>query len=294
MMIREACRAGTFYAADPKECREDVIQCLQDAGQGADLPEVIHGGIVPHAGWIYSGSTAATTFAAIAARRSPATVVIFGAVHRPMRSDAAVFSRGAWETPLGTVAIDERFAERLLGATALVQDEPHAHEAEHSIEVQVPFVQHCFPKARIVPVMVMPDLNAVEIGRAAARIAKDSGTDAVFVGSTDLTHYGPSYGVTAHGIGPEGLRWAKDLNDRRMIDQILALDAKGVVAESQMHHNACGGGAIAACIAACCEMGATEARLLRHTSSAESAVEARYRTKTDSVGYASIVFGGPA
>ncbi|MBN1490861.1 MAG: AmmeMemoRadiSam system protein B [Phycisphaerae bacterium] len=291
MMIREAARAGSFYPAEPDACREELLRCLPDPASLGELPARIVGGIVPHAGWIYSGAVAARTFAAIAARRRPETVVVFGAVHRAMRADAAVFARGAWASPLGEIAIDERLAERLLGACSFVRDEPYAHESEHSIEVQVPFIQHFFPQAKCLPVSVMPGPRASEIGLAAAGVVRDSGVDAVFIGSTDLTHYGPSYGSVSHGIGTEGLRWAREENDRRMLDLILARDADAIVAEAKAHHNACGSGAVAACIVAANELGATRARLLEHTTSAEVGARFGMGGGADAVGYAAVVFG---
>ncbi len=291
MMIREPVQAGRFYAATAEQCRDDLRACLPRRDELGPLPAVVHGGIVPHAGWMCSGAVAARTFAAIAERRTPATVVVFGAVHWPMRSDAAVFGRGAWASPLGTIGIDERLAERVLGICPLVRDEPYAHEREHSIEVQVPFVQHFFPQARLLPIMVLPGPHAHEIGRAVARAAKDSDTDAVFLGSTDLTHYGPGYGMLSHGIGLPGLRWAKEYNDQRMIDLIVAMKEEAVVAEARAHQNACGAGAVAAAIAACRECGATTARVLEHTTSAEVLGELRMGSPVDAVGYAAIVFG---
>lgn len=294
MMIREPVQAGRFYAAGAERCRAELERCLPSPEELAALPAVVYGGIVPHAGWMCSGAVAGKTFAAIAQRRKPATVVVFGAVHWPMRTEAAVFGRGAWESPLGTIDIDDRLAERIVGACPFVQDEPSAHEREHSIEVQVPFVQRFFPEAKLLPVMVAPGPRAAEVGRAVARVVKDSGVDAVFVGSTDLTHYGPSYDMVSHGVGEPGLRWAKEWNDRQMLDLVLAMKEEAVVPEAQAHHNACGSGAIAAAVAACKAAGATEARLLTHTTSAEVLGELKMGSSVDAVGYAAIVFGSDA
>jgi AmmeMemoRadiSam system protein B len=291
MMIREPAAAGLFYPAEPKRCRAELEACLPSLSGPEHLPAQIVGGVVPHAGWTYSGAVAARTFAAIAGQRRPGTIVVFGATHRSMKCDAAVFGRGAWQTPLGTIEIDERLAARLSADCPLIADDPYAHEEEHSIEVQVPFIQHFFPRSRLVPVLVMPRSAAVEIGRAAARVMRDSQADAVFIGSTDLTHYGPGYGMTSHGAGAEGLRWARDENDRRMIDLLLSMKAESVVAEARSHQNACGGGAIAACVAACREAGAIEGCLLQHTTSAEVAAATGLGRSSDAVGYASVVFG---
>jgi AmmeMemoRadiSam system protein B len=294
MMIREPARAGQFYPAEPGACRRDVERYWPPVDALPALPGVLHGGIVPHAGWMCSGAVAAKTLAAIVRSRTPQTVVIFGAAHRPFRTPAALFARGAWETPLGTLRIDERLAERVLGAAAAIADDPHAHDSEHAIEVQLPLVQHAFADAMILPISMMPTEHAAAIGHAVAQVAADSDRDVVYLGSTDLTHYGPSYGMIAHGIGADGLRWAKETNDRRLIDKMLAMDADAVVPETYANHNACGGGAVAACIAACQHAGATNAVLLEHTTSAEVLRGLLTRGEADAVGYASIVFGADA
>ena len=289
MLIREPIQAGCFYAASADRCRRDADDCA--AGGAFHTTGVIRGGIVPHAGWMCSGKVAGRVFAAIAACGRPSTVVLFGAVHRHHGRQAALFSSGAWETPLGPVRVDERLAERVLGQTSLIADDAYAHEHEHSVEVQVPFVRHLLPEAKILPIMVPPTEQAIEIGEAVARTISSYRVDAVLVGSTDLTHYGPSYGFTSEGVGPEGIAWAKKVNDRRMIELILNLDAAGVVPESQLNRNACGAGAIAATVAGVRSLDADQAHLLEHTTSAEVLGK---RGGADSVGYVGIVFTSPA
>jgi AmmeMemoRadiSam system protein B len=138
--------------------------------------------------------------------------------------------------------------------------------------------------------MVPVNENASVLGAAVGQACRDFGVDAVFLASTDLTHYGPSYGLTTHGVGPEGLAWAKDVNDRRMIDLILAMRENDAVSEAAANQNACGPGAVAATISACKAYGACRASLLEHTTSYE-VLHDRYRELArDAVGYAGIVF----
>ncbi|MFH0982926.1 MAG: AmmeMemoRadiSam system protein B [Planctomycetota bacterium] len=285
MMIREPVQAGCFYAASEAQCRQDLETCVAEP-----VPPVqgtIRGGLVPHAGWMYSGKVAGRVFAAIAAQARPTTVVLFGAVHRHRGRQAALFPSGCWATPIGPVQVDGRLAERILGHTNLIIEDAYAHEQEHSIEVQVPLIRYLLPEAMILPIMVPPTADALQVGEAVARTVEAYQIHAVMVGSTDLTHYGPSYGFTPAGVGPEGLAWAKNVNDRRMLELILGLQPQAVVAESQAHHNACGAGAIAATMAAVQQLGADQAVLLEHTTSHE--VLGR-RSGSDAVGYAGIVF----
>lgn len=285
MLIRQPARAGTFYSASEQRCREELQQCI--AASRDPLDGLLVGGIVPHAGWRYSGRVAGRVLAAIAAHRAPRTVVIFGAVHALRGRQAAIFSSGCWETPIGPVEVDARLAERVLGHTNLVVDDAYAHEDEHSIEVQVPFIRHLLPGAMILPIMVPSNPQAPEVGESVARTIQTYRADAVVIGSTDLTHYGPSFGFTPQGTGAQGLAWAKEVNDRRMIQRMLAFDAQGIVSEATGHRNACGGGAVAATLAAARQLGADRAVLLEHTTSRDVAGDP---SSSDAVGYAGIVF----
>ncbi|MFH1420286.1 MAG: AmmeMemoRadiSam system protein B [Planctomycetota bacterium] len=294
MMIREPAVAGMFYPRDPTECRSEVQACLKlaadrRAAAPADCRRIV-GGIVPHAGWMCSGAVAAGVFDQIAKGPHPTTVVLFGAVHAMHGPKAPLFPSGAWETPLGLARVDDRLAERLQGQTGLLEAAPHAHDREHSIEVQVPFIRHLLPDARIVPIMAPPTDKAALLGRAIGRACKSYGVAAVFIGSTDLTHYGPSYDFTPQGIGPAGLAWAKDVNDRRIIDLILAMRENEVVDEAAANSNACGAGAIAATLGACGAYGATRATLLEHTTSYEVLSRLHDEPARDAVGYASVLF----
>jgi MEMO1 family protein len=302
MMIREPAVAGAFYPAEPAGCLETLRDCLRAAQEHAsvrhaqtpaqtDTAPIVLGGIVPHAGWVYSGAVAAEVFWELSRQVKPETVVvIFGAVHRRHGHRATVFMSGAWETPLGLARVGERLTERLLGQSGLLEADPHAHDQEHSIEVQVPFLQHLLPQSAIVPIMVPPTEKAAAVGAAVGRTCQAYGVDALFIGTTDLTHYGPGYGFTPEGVGPAGLNWAKEVNDRRMIELILALRDDQAVGEAEANQNACGAGAIAATIAACKARGATKATLLRHITSYEVASEVYDEPMQDAVGYAGIMF----
>jgi AmmeMemoRadiSam system protein B len=244
---------------------------------------------MPHAGWLYSGEVAARALNAVAAMRKPDVAVIFGAIHVPHGPRATLFASGAWETPLGLAHVDDRLCTRLHGQTGLLEIDPHAHENEHSIEVEVPFLQHLLPDTRICPIMVPPTDTAATLGAAVGRACKSYGADVIFIASTDLTHYGPIYGFTPHGVGPAGLEWAKNVNDRRMIDAISALRDRDVVEEADRNKNACGAGAIAATIAASKAMGATTGILLEYTNSFEVASTFSPEPARDAVGYAGMV-----
>lgn len=290
MRIREPVVAGQFYEADPDRCRADLEECLSKAGSVDLEGRRLIGGVVPHAGWTFSGALAAKVFRALADSRSPDVIVVFGSVHRHRGREAALFGDGRWEGPLGAVSVDRRLAERILSQTNLIVDDPYAHESEHSIEVQMPFIARLFPKAKVMPIMVPPVRTAPEVGQAVGRTLTSYDYDAVVVGTTDLTHYGPRYGFAPFGVGSKGNTWAKAKNDTRFIELVCAMRASEVVAEAGEHHNACGSGAVAATIAAAAALGATTGELLDHTTSAEVMAGRMYGDSGDSVGYAAIVF----
>jgi AmmeMemoRadiSam system protein B len=150
----------------------------------------------------------------------------------------------------------------------------------------MPFIKHLFPLAKVAPIMVPINKTAPEVGQAVGRTLQSYKYNATVVGTTDLTHYGPGYGFTPYGVGPDALRWAKDENDRRFIDLVCAMRDGDLVAEASKRHNACNSGAAAATIAAVRVLGATRGVLLRHTTSSE----VLGGEHEDAVGYAGIVF----
>jgi len=295
MRIREPVVAGRFYPADPVECRQEVLRLMGRVDdRGAVLPPSPldpdgadwFAGIVPHAGWTFSGGVAGRVFALLARARRPDVVILFGGVHRYRGRQAALFGSGRWESPLGPVMVDERLGERILGLTNQIIDDPYAHDNEHSLEVQIPFVIEAFPGARIVPIMVPPNEHAPDAGDAVGRTLEAYQVSAVVIGTTDLTHYGPGYGFAPHGTGDEAMAWAK-ANDRPFLERLVRLQDRQLVAEAAAHRNACNAGAAAATVAAVRRLGGGGARLLDHVTSAEVAGGGG----GNSVGYAGVVMG---
>jgi hypothetical protein len=291
MQTRRPFVAGQFYAGHYDSCVDEINECLEEETIAETLPETIVAGIVPHAGWTFSGALAALVFSAIKQQHDKVhTFVIFGATHSYFGKMPAVYEAGNWLTPLGEVAVDGELAEAVLKSGAAVSDSD-AHGAEHSIEVQVPFIQYLFAGAKILPILVPPREQAVTLGAAVGDIiARAKQKKIVCIGSTDLTHYGPRYGFTPMGTGTEGLRWADKINDQRFIDLALKLDAEEMLADAAENCNACGPGAAAAAAAAAKKLGKTEGLLLAHTNSNEIMLRKMGETSYDSVGYAAMVF----
>ena len=291
MQTRKPIVAGQFYPGQHGSCVAEIDECLAARTLSELLPETIVAGIVPHAGWAFSGSLAALVFSAIKQQHEKVhTFVIFGATHGYFGQSLAVYGAGSWITPLGEVAIDEELADAVLDSAVAVSDSM-AHRSEHSIEVQVPFIQYLFTGAQILPILVPPTEQAVAFGTSVGDvISRDERKKVVCIGSTDLTHYGPRYGFTPMGTGAKALQWADSVNDQKFIDLALKLEPQSLLTSAAENCNACGAGAAAAAVAVAKKLGRTEGLLLGHTNSNEVMLRKMGTTSADSVGYAAIVF----
>lgn len=287
-MRRRNAVAGRFYPSSRAECERQLAECVRFDASAVKLEEPAAGGIVPHAGWVFSGPTAGKVFAAIRECGKPETFVLFGATHRFGMGRPSIMIEGTWETPIGDVEVDHRIANEILrGAGDELENNPRAHEGEHSIEVQVPFIRYLFPEARIVPVSAPPGEDSIKVGSLVGEVMKREGGAVVAVGSTDLTHYGAEYGFAPKGTGDKALKWVREENDRRMVDLITGLKVDDVLDEERKNRNACGAGAVAATLAAVLAAGRKRGVLLEYTTSHDVMPE---RGATMFVGYAGVVF----
>jgi hypothetical protein len=259
MKSRPTSVAGSFYPNDP-----DHLEQLLETYFRGKAPGVEARGIVsPHAGYIYSGETAACAFAAIP-REFEGTFVILGPSHRGFLTCASAIP---WETPLGTVDVDPALVQALG-----IEIDERSHLAEHSIETQVPFIKHRFPRARIAPVMVGDQdmAAAILLGKAIARAVRDTGADVRIVASSDFSHYVPEQ------------RARRD--DVYAIEALRTLDVPEFYARiKERGVSACGYGPVAAMCTACAAVGASSGRLLRYTTSGDVTRDLR-----EVVGYAAI------
>jgi AmmeMemoRadiSam system protein B len=246
--------------------------------------------MVPHAGWICSGAIAGETIAELMGRAGDVdVVVVFGAVHTPIELDhAALDSHASWLEPGSETSVATEMRAKLIETGELFAIDDEFHRREHAVEVELPLVREAWPKATLLPVEVPLIDNAVAIGKTVAQRVKDANVHAVFLASSDLTHYGPAYRFAPAGTGLAGLDWAKQ-NDRRLLDRVQALVPEEVVSEVRHHQNACGGGAIAAMLSACREFGARQARVLTHANSYQTLAPVAPQTPDNAVGYASVV-----
>ena len=280
-MTRKQCATNFYTGASDKAIRELV--------RGFEPPELSAppaAGLVPHAGWVYSGAIAAKVFQTIKSCREPEAFVLFGTVHRRVPSNS-VYARGSWSTPMGDVAVDEGLANRLIEhSDGLLDGNESAHNGEHSIEVQMPFLKHFFPEAKAVPISVLPNADAAPMGNLVGEYIRDNNIDAVVIGTTDLTHYGEAYGFTPAGQGTQAHEWMKK-NDAGIIDLAREMRSGEIVPEARESMNACGAGAMAATVAAAAALGCASGLTIDYTTSYDVVSEREFRM---AVGYVGMIF----
>lgn len=253
-MSRLPAVANMFYPGDQGELNEQLATFVKPIKE----PKKVIAVVSPHAGYIYSGGVAGAVFSQI---RIPDAVVILGPNHRGIGANVALSASGVWEMPLGPVSINKDLAESILKAPTSkvkIKDDPEAHGMEHSIEVQVPFLQFLQPKVSIVPIALSHlSFDACqEIGRALVQGIQGYGKEVLLVASTDMTHYESQESAKA--------------KDKLAIDQILGLDPRGLYETVARHRiSMCGVIPTTIVLEACKALGAGKAELVQYATSGD-------------------------
>jgi len=251
-MIRKAQFAGTWYPAEPTALRADLTGYL---GRTSRKPERVCGVIAPHAGFMYSGPVAGAVYARV---EVPEVVVVLSVNHRGIGAPAAIMARGFWETPLGRVPVEEDFARRLLRNSPRLEDDDRAHLKEHSLEMQLPFLQVRNPGFRLVPIclqrLTYPACR--ELGSALAQSIRETTGQVLLVASTDMTHF-------------ESQDTARS-QDMSAIRRIQEMDPEGLYQTVQDKRiSMCGVIPTTALLCAAGELGAREGELVRYATSGD-------------------------
>jgi AmmeMemoRadiSam system protein B len=282
MARRRADFAGSWYPAKASDC-EKIIEEFSRSSVSCPSSGRKIGGIVPHAGWVYSGNIACNVVRCLSEEAAPDTIILFGK-HLHPSSPNYMTKDGTWTTPFGDLEIDEELGERLSVEFPFRIETADSYEQDNTIEIQLPFIKYFFPNSRILPIGIPPSEASLRIGERAAELAESLGRKLMVVGSTDLTHYGLNYGFTPRGVGESAVQWVKNENDRRLVDLIVKLDPEGVIRESIRNRNACCSGAVATAIAAARKLGAGRAEKLVYSTSYD------VRPDHSFVGYVGVVF----
>jgi AmmeMemoRadiSam system protein B len=283
MKVRKAILAGSWYPGSAAGCEKEIKGFLKEGKATAVSERTLTGGIVPHAGWYFSGSIACNVFHCLKDQRPPDVFVVFG-MHLHPGSPAYIMTDGAWETPFGAIEIENALAAELADKFTFKIETAENFTQDNTIELQLPFIKYFFEDAKIVPIGVPPTKKSFEIGKSVAEISSRLGLQVKVIGSTDLTHYGYNYGFTTKGTGPKAVDWVRNENDRKVIDAMLAMDPETVISEALDNQNACCGGAAATAIVAAKHLGAERAETIAYSTSYD-------KSPGDSfVGYVGIIF----
>ncbi|MFX1319509.1 MAG: AmmeMemoRadiSam system protein B [Promethearchaeota archaeon] len=284
--IRQPAAFG-FYPPEKKALEKSIHAAFVDLHGAGPIPPLnpkrmnrLVAGVAPHAGYIYSGPIASHLYNAIAGEGFPETFIIIGTKHRPMRfPGAALMSEGVWETPLGRCNIDSSLAKSVLtqdqaSSTNCVVDSTEAHLNEHSVEVQLPFLQYLGKDCdfQIVPVVMSSSKYSIceKVGLTIADAVKKSKRDVFVIASTDFTHYGKYYYDYAPvGSGPVDkiIKWVHE-TDGDLITKIEQLNGKALLdTVVQKNRTMCGASAVATTIAIAKELGAKHGTCLKYATS---------------------------
>ncbi len=247
--------AGTWYPGDAARLVAEVDAHLASVDV---VPEATPRALVaPHAGLIYSGPVAAYAYNAVRHAR-PAAIVLVGPSHFVPFEGVSIWPDGAWDTPLGSIPVDEELATRIKAASDAIVEMPAAHGREHSLEMQLPFLAHVLPRVSIVPMVMGRQTRATSfaLSDAVAHAVRESGKEVLLVASSDLSHY-------------EDANVAARL-DGVVVDRVGAMDAQGLMrALEREPRHACGGGPMVSVLDAAAKLGASHAQVLRYADSGD-------------------------
>ncbi len=262
MSVRRPVVAGAFYPAQPDRLRQQIEQCFKNRLGPGRLPgetqaeREIYSVVCPHAGYMYSGAAASHSYLALAEQEKPETVIVIGPNHTGWGTPVSVMGDGSWETPLGRVPLDKALAKEIFERSEIIDYDNAAFLREHSVEVQVPFLQYIYGDFKLVPIcMGYQDLETSrEVGEAIHGAAEDK--NVVVVASTDLTHQEPQESANR--------------KDRLVIDAILEMDEEKLQRTVREHRiTTCGYGPVSASLVASKLAGAGGAELLSYYTSGD-------------------------
>jgi len=264
MLVRKPAVAGQFYPSDPKELSTLIDECYAHRlGPGKEPPaspgkaETV-AVVCPHAGYIYSGPVAAHSFLHVSSLPNPELIVMVGPNHYGIGSGVSICAEGEWESPLGRVRVDSKAARDLADNAEIVTIDPDAHRLEHSLEVQLPFLQEIYgDRVPILPVsLIFQDVDTtMALSVALAKVVR--GRRVVLVASSDFTHYEPAA--------------AARKKDTALIDRILEMDLEGFYSTlERLNVTACGFGAMATIMETAWSLGLKKAELLKYASSGDT------------------------
>ncbi len=268
--VRKSAIAGSWYPGNPKALRASIHDFIAQVPEAAIAGRIV-GLVVPHAGYAYSGQVAAYAYKLLEGKAFESVIVI-GPSHRLSFRGVSLFNRGGYETPLGTVPVDGELADRIMAGTSLVSATPLAHQQEHSIEIQLPFLQYVLGDFSFVPLLMGDQERRTCKELAGAVIGAVGQKRVLLVGSSDLSHF--------H-------RYDQALTlDRRALAYLEKMDVHGFLNGLQRaEFEACGGGPAAVAMLAASGLGASRSKILHYANSGDVTGD-----RQSVVGYGALIF----
>ena len=273
MNLRESCLPAGWYPRDSGE----ISRFLAEPGANRGTARAA---IAPHAGWYYSGKIAARAVSSLDSTID--TLVVIGG-HLPAGYPPLFALEDAVSTPLGAMPINAALRTALYKELNGQED----HYPDNTVEVLLPMARFFFPDASLLWLRLPAALSSFDAGKAIAAAAKKMGCTIAVLASTDLTHYGPNYHFTPHGIGPEALRWMREVNDRHFIDAVESGNPAAVLERAETDSSSCSAGAVLGAMGFAAAQGLGPARLLEYGTSAGEGED----IPDSFVGYAACAFG---
>ncbi|MFC1897147.1 AmmeMemoRadiSam system protein B [Chloroflexota bacterium] len=268
-MIRNPVVSGQFYPESPSQLKTMIKGMVDEK----TVKEEVIGLVLPHAGYIYSGPVAG---AAISRIKFKDTFIIMGPNHTGRGEPLSVMTQGSWKTPFGKVEIDSELCKQILATSSHLEEDYIAHQHEHSIEVQLPFLQYFKKDIKLVPIILAYSSGATykEIGRELAKAIKDLNREVIIIASSDMNHYEPQESAQS--------------KDNKAIEAILDLDEDELLKRvDELNISMCGYAPAVSLISAAKELGIAGAELVKYQTSGDTTGD-----YTSVVGYAGIIIKG--
>lgn len=268
--IRKSVIAGSWYPGNPRILKADIEEFLDKAPDGSIMGDIV-GLVAPHAGYVYSGQVAGYAYKSVVGKNFDSVIVI-GPSHRALFRGVSVYDRGGYETPLGVVYVDVDLAQEMMRFDSIISAHPSAHAQEHSIEIQLPFLQVALGDFRFVPLMMGDQNRKTCMSLADAIFRAIRNKKCLVVGSSDLSHFHSHH--EAVGMDSVILRYLETIDDEGLLRDLA--------------HNrveACGGGPMAVAMMVAKKLGANKAKVMPYANSGDITGD-----RDSVVGYASAVF----
>lgn len=281
-VIRPAQLAGSWYPDSEASCH-DLFESYEHSAVDTRRSRLV-AGIVPHAGWMFSGSIAYNVLRELSLRAGPVDTIALFAGHLGPSSPISVMMSGDCWTPLGPISTDEEMALHIAQRLDVQKETADTHSQDNSAEVQFPLLKRFFGDARLLIIGAPPRSEVLQLADAVIEVAQRMNRRVVAVGSTDLTHYGPNYMFTPKGVGREAELWVRDTNDSLFIDAACAGAPDQVLDTARLNRNACCPGAAAAAMRCATHLGQSTGQRLRYATSANIHPDSSF------VGYAGIAY----